>query len=143
MGGVENTRVSQVSNRGHRYFCSNKNKRRGCGRTFSILWADCVRGFWVRGKTLAKVLEMLVRGASQSSAASKISFARSTVCRWWARFKKAQVRLRVVLCRICDPPSVSPGSSPFFELWEHLKKVCMGGVCLVSDFQHRFQESFF
>ena len=144
MGMPENLHESQLSYRGHRYFCSNKKNRKGCGHTFSILWADCLRGFSVRAKTLSVALSRLVvMRDSKSSVSRTISFSRSTLQRWWRHFKKNQNRLRVILCRICDPPTLPSGASSLLELWEHLKTVCTGGLCLVSNFQLQFQKSFF
>jgi hypothetical protein len=45
-------RSSDVVVRGRRIFCSNRDQRPGCGRTFSVLLSTVPSGFMVRTLTL-------------------------------------------------------------------------------------------
>jgi hypothetical protein len=51
-----NERTSDRDTRGRRAFCSNRNRRTGCGRTFSVSFADVFPGFIVTALTLWKLL---------------------------------------------------------------------------------------
>ena len=55
-------RGSEVEVRGRRFFCSNRHRRPGCGRTFSVLLAAVVSRFVVRAVTLFRFVEFVVSG---------------------------------------------------------------------------------
>jgi hypothetical protein len=54
--------------RGRRIFCSNRNRRKGCGRTFSLLLAGFLRNFRLTAHELWTFISGLVQGLSKQAA---------------------------------------------------------------------------
>ena len=67
LGGYSETGQEHVV-RGWRFFCSNRHRRRGCGRTFSVLLSDVLKGFMVRAHTLWNYLKKVTGGMSRRAA---------------------------------------------------------------------------
>lgn len=128
--------------RGHRIFCSNRKKRKGCGRTFSLLLAGCIRNFVIFAKFLSVFLENIRQGRCPAEAAREaaIPMTTTTIYRLYNRFKHNQARIRTYLLRTKDPPPLHDTTDPVIQTITHLKSAFKG--CIVTQFQHYFQTTF-
>jgi hypothetical protein len=126
--------------RGRRVFCSNRHRRRGCGRTVSVLLAPALRGFTVWASTLAAFIVAVVAGASRKAAWQHASGNASTSSgyRLWRRLDQAQVHIRAKLFTLGVPPA-SLSAHPWAQLLDHLKSVAPSAVCVFAAFQELFQ----
>lgn len=134
---------SEKAQRGWRIFCNNRHRRKGCGRTHSILLAQHLRRRVVRAESLWKFLEGVLSGMSLKASWEKVGSLFCVECgyRLWESFVEAQHRIRTELCRI-EVPAVSDLRSPFFQTIQHLSDIFTKAACPVSAFQLRFQKSF-
>lgn len=126
--------------RGWRFFCSNRYRRRGCGRTFSVLLADVLWGFVVRAATLWRFVQGVAGGLSRKAAweRAQTGFSLESGYRLWRRLQSAQSRIREMLCRERPPPQ-SSSDEPLFQLAAHLQCVFASDECPFAGFQTRFQ----
>lgn len=65
-GYAERTQERVV--RGRRLFCSNRNRRPGCGRTLSIWLGAVIAGFVVRTRTLSHFVGEITEGKTRKAA---------------------------------------------------------------------------
>ncbi len=137
--GCEETDLVQ---RGRRIFCSNRNNRFGCGKTFSLLLAGCIRNFMVFAKLLSGFLEKIQQGFCPAEAARKVGLEMSTttIYRLYKKFRLNQSRIRSYLLRLKAPPPLCDTDDPVIQTIFHLTSVFK--TCAVSQFQHCFQTSF-
>jgi hypothetical protein len=128
--------------RGYRIFCSNRNNRSGCGRTFSFLQAGCIRNFVVFAGLLSVFLEKIRQGFCPAEAArkSRLNMSSTTIYRLYKRFKLNQSRIRSYLLRLKAPPPSVDTDDPVIQTITHLTSAF--SPCIVSGFQHHFQSSF-
>lgn len=134
---------SELLVRGRRFFCSNRGLRKGCGRTFSVLFARFIRSFMVACATLSDFLKGVRGGLSRKRAWEQAGgpFALETGYRLWNRLKRRQSRLRVLLSSLAPPPRTD-AAEPIHQLIAHLESIWPHAECLVEAFQTRFQRSF-
>ena len=127
--------------RGRRFFCCNRGRRRGCGHTFSVLFAHLLRHLIVQTGRLWAFLLAICAGLSvQASCEKNLSaFALQTGYRLWKRFLRSQTHLRTRLSRICAPPSSSAKKS-FIHVIHHLRTAFPGARCPLAAFQERLQQ---
>ncbi len=130
--------------RGRRIFCSNRNKKSGCGRTFSVLKATTIKNFTIPAKILWCYLNNIINGMNKTQAfnSSGSAMGASSIFRIYKRFKNNQVRIRTVLSSIKDPPQLNHTNNPIILSIMHLKTVFKNSFCPISKFQHHFQASF-
>jgi hypothetical protein len=129
--------------RGRRFLCSNRFRRPGCGRTFSVLLAYVLLGFVVRTPTLWSFLRAVVAGASRRAAwlaAAAGALSISTGYRLWKRLGRAQVGIRTWLCRGYPPPASSV-SLPMAQMVTHFEHVFPAHACPMTAFQSRWQRA--
>lgn len=126
--------------RGRRLFCSDRYRRRGCGRTFSIALADVVRGFSVRTGTLFAFLITVVGGASRKAAWERVAagFSLTTGYRLWRRLQRAQAHIRTLLCRVRSPPDAS-SPEPLAQLLAHARRAFQSSPCPFASLQSHFR----
>ena len=130
--------------RGHRIYCSNRNRKKGCGRTFSILLTVFIKNFIISANTLWRFLEKIseektvVRAWRESGS----PIGQSSIYRLFRRFSDQQVRIRSYLTRIKDPPGLKHITSAVVQTILHLNSVFKQSSCPVAQFQHYFQASF-
>lgn len=132
----------RVVNRGRRIFCNNRKMRSGCGKTFSFLLADWIRGFTIFAKCLATYLEKLQEGHNPHSAAkaAELKMHVTSVYRIHKRFIHNQTRIRTFLCRAKPPPPAIDTENPAIATINHLTNI-FPHHC-VTRFQHFFQQPF-
>jgi hypothetical protein len=136
--------------RGRRVFCSNRYRRSGCGRTFSVKLATVLSGFVVCTLTLfcfaLAVIGGLTRRAAWLSAAAG-ALSMSSGYRLWRRLNAAQSALRARLCREVPAPA-SIAREPMAQLIEHLAIVVdssagAASLDVFAAFQNRFEQGLF
>jgi hypothetical protein len=131
--------------RGRRVFCSDRHRRPGCGRTFSLLIATLLAGFLVTTLTLFRFVEQVLAGLTRRTAwhaAAQGALSSSSGYRLWRRLDREQSHLRARLCREATPLSCAH-REPVAELVAHLQAVLAGATCPFAAFQGRFQEDLF
>ena len=127
--------------RGRRFYCSERFRRPGCGRTFSLLLAWFLGGFMVVTETLWSFVMSVLGGLSRKAAWEKRggSFSRSTGYRLWRRLQLAQVTLRSCLSRVSPAPACAD-VEPLAQLVLHVRTVVPEDGCPFAALQYRFQK---
>ena len=128
----------QIVLRARRVFCSNRNARIGCGRTFSIWLADKIRRLKVTTSRLWKFLGLAVVGSIEGAIRSLDSrLSDRTWQRIWKRFRLAQSSLRTALSNCCPVPE--PPQEPTRRLESqviaHLQAAFPNTACPIAAFQ--------
>jgi hypothetical protein len=131
--------------RGRRLFCSNRGRRPGCGRTFSIKLSRVLAGFVVRTLTLFRFATAVLGGLTRRAAwlaAAAGALSLSSGYRLWRRLHAAQSALRARLYREAPaPPSVA--REPLAQLIAHIAVVAGAGVAAAElDLFAAFQSGF-
>lgn len=130
--------------RGRRFFCSNRQRRQGCGRTFSLLAAEHLRGFTVTAITLWRFICSLAAGDSVYTAFRAATSAVNIRAAWHflRRVNHAQVRLRSILHRYFPVPDPPAKTHPIQQTIAHLNAAFPNCSCPISAFQSSLQRSF-
>jgi len=136
--------------RGHRVYCSNRARRRGCGRTWSIYLAETLPRHGVGARILSGVVEALLSKSSVKAAVESLrtAFTLEAFYHLLTRLRSRSVELRVLLRRQTGPPECG-FDDPFLQTLAHLKaafdSAAPGGACacMCSWFQVRFQTPLF
>ena len=132
--------------RGRRFFCTNRTRRTGCGRTVSVYLAQVLPRFIATPMQLVELVARVANAGLGIRAAwigLQGQLGVSTGYRLWHLVDREQVRLRPLLCSATSPPSCD-SPHPLAQLWAHLKAV-LGGDDLArlgDRFQYRFQQPF-
>lgn len=109
--------------RGRRFFCSNRGRRPGCGRTVSVLLQMMVATFMVTTALLASFVSRVLAGASRRAAwlvASAGAFSERSGYRLWQRLCHAVTHFRTQLVRR-QPPPPSRATEPIGHVVEHIR----------------------
>jgi len=125
--------------RGRRFFCSNRHRRHGCGRTFSVLLDQVLCGFVVRALTLFDFVVAIVSGLALAAAwkrAAAARFSKTSGYRLWRRLRRAQPDIRGRLSCLSRPPP-STAAEPWAQLLAHLRQEL--GEQAFACFQSRLQ----
>lgn len=139
--GKENNKKS----RGKRIFCSNRNRRGGCGKTFSAIGSHILKRFILNSHDLWKFLINLSEGNTTKKEAfekEKFPVRLSMAYRLWSKISFNQSRLRIKLSKKHPPPGKSSFKHPLFETIYHLKNTFPDSIDPIAAFQMTFQESF-
>ncbi len=93
--------VVDLKQRGYRIYCSNRHKRQGCGRTFSIFMAHVIRNFAITTMQLYAFVFSIVNGCAIKHAwqAEEGLFrpANKTLYRIYQRFRQRLSHIRTTL----------------------------------------------
>ena len=134
--------------RAQRVFCSNRNKRRGCGRTFSVWLAHKIRRLSLSTRTLHAFLRLAVAGTIVAAIAAVGQRSARTWQRIWRRFNLAQSKIRTALSARCPPPELpatelpaTPSRRPTAHVLAHLQ-AAFKGADPVASFQHTLRTFF-
>lgn len=143
-GYNENTNQYDV-NRGKRIFCSNRNMKKGCGRTISILKHYIIKNFTFTANTIWKFLDNILNGLNIYLAfkSLNINASISTPYRLFYRFKLKQSTIRSLLFKLTYLPDNSSYDNPVLQTIQHLKKSFESSICPISDFQYTTQTSIY
>lgn len=132
--------------RGRRFFCSNRGRRRGCGRTFSVKLESVLSGFVVRTLTLWRFVQAVLAGLTRRAAWRRVAcgaLSLSSAYRLWRRLGAAQSALRSRLSREVSAPAC-PAREPLAQLVAHLGAMIGDGHAdWLATYQHLMQRGVF
>jgi hypothetical protein len=141
--GYDDSRPQRKTVRGRRIFCSNRNARRGCGRTVSVWCADKIRRLSL---TTAALWCFLHRAATDSISAAirtiDCQLSDRTWQRLWQRFDRGQSKIRTALSGWCPPPELPAGHRPAAQVLAHLHAAFPDARCPIAAFQHTLRTFF-
>lgn len=129
--------------RARRVFCSNRQARPGCGRTFSVWHADKIRRLGLTSACLWRFLQFAVAGCLLAAIrAVKCHLSDRTMQRIWKRFDLGQSKIRTTLSTRCPPPELpprlpaQPAHRPAAQVLAHLQAAFPDADCPVAAFQY-------
>jgi hypothetical protein len=134
--GYDESSPREKTVRARRIFCSNRNNRQGCGRTFSVWLADKIRRLSLSAGCLWTFLQSVVAD-SIGAAIRRVDCHLSDrqMQRIWKRFNLGQSKIRTALWPQCEPPE-RPAQSPAAEVLAHLQAAFPCSECPIAAFQH-------
>ena len=146
--GFNDSKPQRKTVRAQRIFCSNRNARRGCGRTFSVWLADKIRRLSLTTSGLWRFLQL-------AAADSILAAIRAVACylsdrtlqRIWKRFDQGQSKIRTALSARCPPPELPPGQAPprrpaAQQVLAHLQAAFPDADCPIAAFQQTLRTFF-
>jgi hypothetical protein len=148
--GFDDSSPQRKTLRARRIFCSNRNARRGCGRTFSVWLADKIRQLSLTAGTLWRFLQRAVAGSLLAAIrAGDSRLSNRTWQRIWKRFLQGQSKIRTALCGRCPPPESpprpppsNPTRLPAAHVLAHLQAAFPDAPCPIAAFQHTMHAFF-
>ncbi len=142
--GYSETYNSKKIVRGRRIFCSNRKKRNGCGRTFSLLISYIIKKFNIQSKSLWWFLKGIANGKNKKKAfkSTRLNFSNTSIYRLYNRFKNHQTHIRIYLLKKCKPPALPDTVNPMIQTIKHIQEAFRSSSCPIMAFQETFQESF-
>jgi hypothetical protein len=135
--GYDQSHSNHKTVRGHRVFCSNRNSRSGCGRTFSVWRADTIRRLSLTADPLWRFLQCVIAGTIAAAIRAVADCRRSarTWQRLWQRFLLGQSTLRTALSTLCPPPLLPTSHRPAAHVIAHLQAAFPDANCAITAFQ--------
>jgi hypothetical protein len=128
--------------RARRVFCSNRQARPGCGRTFSVWLADKIRRLSLTSGALWRFLQCTVASGILAAIATLDSWLSDrTMQRIWQRFHRGQSKIRTALWEHCPPPEslprppTNPAHQAAAQVIAHLLAAFPDVNCPIADFQ--------
>src|SRR6267154_199592 len=105
----DSTQLPAGLQRGQRVWCSNRGRRGGCGRSFSIFLAEVLPRHTVTGRWLWRLLQRLLGGGSIKKAFEALAppFALDTLYHLLHRLRARLAAVRTALCREQKPAASS------------------------------------
>jgi len=151
--GFDDASPPRQTLRARRVYCSNRHRRTGCGRTFSVGIADKLRRLSLSSRTLWRFLQ---RAAASSLAAAIRAMAADgdagslrshrTWQRLWTRFDRSQSAIRTALLARGPPvshASIAAAHRPAAaEVLAHLQATFPHDDCPIAAYQHAMQAFF-
>jgi hypothetical protein len=137
--GFDDSNPPRKTRRARRVFCSNRNLRTGCGRTFTVWPADRIRRLSLTAHTLWTFLQRAVTTTIADAIRTASShLSHRTWQRIWSRFLVAQSAIRTALNPRCPPPIPPPDSShsPAAETIAHLQAAFPNDNSPIASFQY-------
>lgn len=130
--------------RGHRVFCSNRNRRQGCGRTFSVLAAHILKNLTITTQSIWDFLKNILRGMNTFSAFNMLrySFSVTSGYRLYKKIYQSQNILRTCLLNKSPPPVNVSSQNPLIKTILHLKAAFARNINPIAAYQAHFQSSF-
>jgi hypothetical protein len=143
--GFDETSPQRKILRARRIFCSNRNARPGCGRTFSVWLAHKIRRLSLTAHALWNFLQRAVAGSIAAAVrTANCHLSDRTWRRIWKRFDLGQSRIRTALSAHCPPPDPPPESSrpAAAQVLAHLQTAFPNHNCPIAVFQHEMRTLF-
>lgn len=147
--GYDDGRPQRRTVRARRIFCSNRNRRRGCGRTFSVLSAERIRRLSLTTPRLWRFLQHAVADRIAAAIhAAQSHLSSRTWQRIWKRFQQGQSKIRTALLARCPPPNLPatssqrPAQQAAAHTLAHLEAAFPNADCPLAAFQHALQTCF-
>jgi hypothetical protein len=142
--GYDETNSLHRTLRARRIFCSNRNARPGCGRTFSVWLADKIRRLSLTTRALGRFLKHAVAGSIAAAVRAVADCRRSdrTWQRVWKRFDLGQSKIRTALSAWRRPPPEATSRRPAMHVLAHLQAAFPDAHCPIAAFQHTLRTFF-
>jgi hypothetical protein len=130
--------------RARRLYCSNRQARRGCGRTLSVWCADKIRRLSLTTGALWRFLHRAAGGLAAAIRTVDCQLSDRTWQRIWKRFDRGQSKIRTALSGHCPPPELppQPGQRPAAHVLAHLQAAFPDALCPIAAFQHTLRTFF-
>lgn len=146
--GYDDSNPRRKTLRARRVFCSNRNARPGCGRTFSVWHADKIRRLSLTASCLWRFLQHAVAGSILAAfRAIDCHLSHRSLQRIWARFDLGQSKIRTALSAQCPPPELPtglparPARRPAAQVLAHLQ-AAFPDANPIAAFQHALRTFF-
>jgi hypothetical protein len=143
--GYDECNSQRKAVRARRIFCSNRNLRPGCGRTFSVWGAGKIRRLSLTTHALWRFLKGAVAG-SIAAAIRVVADCRRSDRTWqriWKRFDLGQSKIRTALSAWHPPPEPAESSHrPAAQVLAHLQAAFPDADCPIASFQHTLRTFF-
>ena len=143
--GYDESSAREKTVRARRIFCSNRNNRQGCGRTFSVWIADKIRRLSLSAGGLWTFLQSVVAdGISAAIRRVDCHLSDRQMQRIWKRFDLGQSRIRTALWQLGKPPKspAEPPQTAAAEVLVHLQAAFPHADCPIAAFQHTLRTFF-
>lgn len=142
--GYDLEKINKRIIRGHRIFCSNRNLRDGCGKTWSIMLTSILKGFIVQTFHLWDFLKNIAKGMNifQAFNTLDIPLSPTSIYRLYKRVRLNQPHIRSLLLRRSKPPSDIRHKNPLIKTIRHMALSFKNIADPLAAFQCIFQKSF-
>jgi len=141
--GFDDRNPHRKTIRARRIFCSNRNARPGCGRTFSVWAADTIRRLGLTTSGLFRFLRLvLARGLLAGIRDFRGHLSDRTLIRIWNRFRLGGSKIRTALMQRCAPPQLLLEHRPEAQVLAHLHTAFPDATCPIAAFQHTMRTFF-
>jgi hypothetical protein len=147
--GFDQTSPRRKTVRARRIFCSNRNARPGCGRTFSVWCAEKIRRLSLTTGCLWRFLQIAAAGCFLTAIrAANCHLSDRTLQRIWKRFSLGQSKIRTALSARCPPPQLPaklPADSTHStaaHVLAHLEAAFPDADCPITTFQYTLHAFF-
>jgi hypothetical protein len=143
--GFDDSSPQRTTVRARRIFCSDRQARRGCGRTFSIWLADKIRRLSLTTRCLWRFLQRAAgAGILAAIRASDGHLSDRTWQRIWKRFHQGQSKIRTALAARCPPPPLPAKLTPrpAAQVLAHLQAAFPDADCPIATFQQTLRTFF-
>ena len=137
--GYDESSPREKTIRARRIFCSNRNNRQGCGRTFSVWLADKIRTAEPLGRRSVDVSPIRCRGRHQRGhPPRRLPPERPADATHLETIRPRPKPDRSALWPLCQPPELPDRSprSPAAEVLAHLQAAFPNADCPIAAFQH-------
>lgn len=144
LSGYDLKRPNRRLIRGHHIFCSNRNRRGGCGKTWSILMSTIIKHLIIQTAHLWDFLKNIGKGMNifQSFQYLKIPLSPTSIYRLYKRLYESQHHIRSCLIRRLAPPQNVQHTNPLIKTILHMESAFKKSSNPPADFQYIFQRSF-
>lgn len=134
---------SERIQRGWRIFCSNRNRKSGCGGTYSLLLAEMLSRRIANAGQVWRFLNGVLGGACIRKAwnAAASGFSTANGYKLWAAFVRNQSHIRTFLHRLTRPLGNSI-PDPAHQLIFHLHTAFHASSSPIAAFQAACQQAF-
>lgn len=147
--GFDDSNPQRQTVRARRVFCSNRNARRGCGRTVSVWIAEKIRRLSLTTDCLWRFLQRAVGGSIRTAIrTADCHLSARTWQRIWKRFDQGQSKIRTALSGRCPPPELParspavPAQPPAAHVLAHLQAAFPDAHCPIAAFQQTLRTFF-
>jgi hypothetical protein len=135
--GFDERHPQRRTRRARRIFCSNRNARPGCGKTFSVWIADKIRRLSLTTHGLWRFLQQAIADGIRVALRNfQCHLHERTLLRIWKRFHHAQCHIRTALAARCPPPHPPNEHRPVAQVLAHLQDAFPDAHCPIAAFQH-------
>ena len=127
--------------RGYRFFCNNRGRRGGCGRTYSIHLARVLPRRQTPAPLLSRFFSLMLSCLSRRRAWFDLGTGvrLSTFYRLWEALCRSAMEIRRRLTQLVAPPAPDLYTDDLHWTIAHLERAFDGQDCPVSAYQRHFQ----